>query len=199
MQCRSTPPDTHSTPFKSQGGVKADGTEWHYRAGNGANRMGFADGASAQADWKSRYCFKRLPFEITSTPEIFQRKMQELLQDHEGTVIYMDDILMFGASMKEHDRNLRKVMDTIHRDLDRAHLRCQRLLIRLMKFNPVAEFVPGKNLIIPDTLSRHPQPIEDDTGLDEDVQAYVDAVEEQERNKPVLECIREETEKDDSL
>ena len=27
-----------------------------------------------------RYCFKRLPFGITSAPEIFQRKMQELLQ-----------------------------------------------------------------------------------------------------------------------
>lgn len=68
-----------------------------------------------------------------------------------------------------------------------------------MRFNPVAEFVTGKNLIIPDTLSRHPQPTVDDKGLYEDVQAYVNALEEQERHKPVLECIREETEKDDSL
>lgn len=37
---------------------------------------------------KGCYCFKRLPFGITSAPEIFQRKMQELLQDHEGTVVY---------------------------------------------------------------------------------------------------------------
>lgn len=36
---------------------------------------------------KGRYCFKRLPFGITSAPEIFQRKMQEPLQDHEGTVV----------------------------------------------------------------------------------------------------------------
>lgn len=82
-----------------------------------------------------------------------------------------------------------------HRDLDRAPLRCQRLLIRLMKFNPVAEFVPGKNLIVPDTLSRHPQSNVDDTGLDEDVRAYVDAVKEQERHKPVSERIRMETQK----
>ena len=68
-----------------------------------------------------------------------------------------------------------------------------------MKFNPVAEYVPGKNLIMPDTLSRHPESTVDDTGLKEDVQAYVDAIEEQERRKPVLERIKMEMAKDDSL
>lgn len=80
-----------------------------------------------------------------------------------------------------------------HRDLDKAPLRCQRLLIRLMEFNPVAEYVPGKNLIVPDALSRHPEPKEDDSGLSED------AIEERERHKPVLERIKMATEKDDSL
>ncbi|XDV29902.1 hypothetical protein PO909_032932 [Leuciscus waleckii] len=61
----------------------------------------------------ARYCFKRLPFGITFAPEIFQRRMQELLQDHEGTVVYMDDILVFGASLEEHDRCLKRVMETI--------------------------------------------------------------------------------------
>ena len=348
---------------------------------------------------KGRYCFKRLPFGITSAPEIFQRKMQELLQGHEGTVIYMDDVLVFGGTMEEHDRNLERVMETIqqsglklnrekcklrqsslhflghviskdgiapcpdrvsaitaletpqtvselkrvlgmvnylgrylphlshtlqplyellknsvawvwgpqqqeafenmkslissapvlqyydpklptvvaadassygiggvllqehegtlkpvaycsrtlndaeknyaqiekeclasvwasekfylylcgldsyrlmtdhkplltlinHRDLDKSPLRCQRLLIRLMKFNPVAEYIPGKDLIVPDMLSRHPQSKEDDTGLYEDVKAYVDAIEECERHMTVIERIRTETGKDESL
>lgn len=60
-----------------------------------------------------RYCFKRLPFGITSAPEIFQRRMQELLHDHEGTVVYMDDILVFGATLEEHNSRLKKVMETI--------------------------------------------------------------------------------------
>lgn len=50
---------------------------------------------------KGRYCL--FPFGITSTPEIFQRKMQEVLQNHDGTVVYMDDILVFRASMEEHE------------------------------------------------------------------------------------------------
>lgn len=56
----------------------------------------------------------------------------------------------------------------------------------LMKFNPIIEYVPGKNLVVPDTLSRHMQSNMDDNGLHEDVQAYVDAVKEQERHKPLL-------------
>lgn len=86
-----------------------------------------------------------------------------------------------------------------HRDLDRAPLKCQRLLIRLMKFNPITEYVPGKNLIVPNVLSRHPESKVDDIGLNEDVQAYVDAIEEQQRHKPVLECIKVEMAKDHSL
>ncbi|KAL7849761.1 hypothetical protein SRHO_G00191100 [Serrasalmus rhombeus] len=60
-----------------------------------------------------RYCFKRLPFGITSAPEIFQRKMSELLHGHEGTVVYMDDILVFGETQEIHDQRLKQIMETI--------------------------------------------------------------------------------------
>ena len=46
-----------------------------------------------------RYCFNRLPFGITSAPEIF-------LEGLEGVVVYMDDILVYGSNMKEHDERL---------------------------------------------------------------------------------------------
>ena len=42
------------------------------------------------------------------------------------------------------------------RDLDRVPLRCQRLLLRLMRFSPKAQYVPGSTLQVADTLSRHP-------------------------------------------
>ena len=56
------------------------------------------------------YCFNRLPFGITSAPEIFQFKMNELLEGLEGVVVFMDDILVYGSNMKEHDEPLSKVL-----------------------------------------------------------------------------------------
>jgi len=44
-----------------------------------------------------RYSFKRLPFEITSAPEHFQRQMSTLLKGIEGVVCLMDDILVYGT------------------------------------------------------------------------------------------------------
>lgn len=60
-----------------------------------------------------RYSFRRLPFGITSAPEIFQRVMFELLKDLDGVTVYMDDILIFGKSKSEHDERLKNVLSRI--------------------------------------------------------------------------------------
>ena len=43
-----------------------------------------------------------------------------------------------------------------NKDLNMVPLRCKRLLMRLMRYNPTAEYVPGKTLTVADTLSRQP-------------------------------------------
>ena len=50
---------------------------------------------------------------INIAPEIYQRKMTELLDGLEGVVIYMDDVLVFGNDETSHDRNLKCMLDKI--------------------------------------------------------------------------------------
>ena len=57
-----------------------------------------------------RFCFNRLPFGITSAPEHFQRRMSDILQEVEGAVCLMDDILIHGKSKEEHDQRLSTVL-----------------------------------------------------------------------------------------
>ncbi|XP_030578829.1 uncharacterized protein K02A2.6-like [Archocentrus centrarchus] len=60
-----------------------------------------------------RFCFRRLPFGITSAPEIFQRQLSTLLNDHKGVVVVMDDILVYGATKEDHDNCLNAVLKTV--------------------------------------------------------------------------------------
>ena len=59
-----------------------------------------------------RFCFNRLPFGISSAPEIFQRMMSSILIDLEGhgVICHMDDVLIYGQTEKEHDSRVRTVL-----------------------------------------------------------------------------------------
>ena len=60
-----------------------------------------------------RFCFRRLPFGITSAPEIFQKKMTDILDNQDGAEACMDDILIFGSTIEEHDRRLNQVLEKV--------------------------------------------------------------------------------------
>ena len=62
---------------------------------------------------QGRYRFKRLPMGICVAPEIFQRKMREMLEGLPGVECFLDDIVVSGGSEEEHDKNLSKVLDVI--------------------------------------------------------------------------------------
>ena len=65
-----------------------------------------------------RYAFNKLPFGISSAPEIFQRHMNHILEGLEGVVCQMDDILVFGKDEQEHHEQLIKVL----KRLESAHV-----------------------------------------------------------------------------
>lgn len=57
-----------------------------------------------------RYSFNKLPFRISSAPEIFQKRMQNIREGLDGVVHHMDDILVYGKDQEEHNQRLRKVL-----------------------------------------------------------------------------------------
>ena len=60
-----------------------------------------------------RYCYTRLPFGISSGPEVFQRRMSQFLENYAGVICDIDDLLIFGKCKQEHDQRLKKVMQTL--------------------------------------------------------------------------------------
>ena len=60
-----------------------------------------------------RFCFRRLPFGITSAPEIFQSLMSDLFKNREGCKAIMDDIIVYGKSAEEHYENLQNTFQVI--------------------------------------------------------------------------------------
>ena len=57
------------------------------------------------------YLFCRLPFGVSSGPELIQRKMEQLRGSCEGVLIYLDDVLVFAGSLAEHDQRLEAVQE----------------------------------------------------------------------------------------
>ena len=56
---------------------------------------------------KGLYQYNRLPYGVSSSPGIFQRTMENLLQ---GIVVRVNDILVSGSNDEEHLANLKKVL-----------------------------------------------------------------------------------------
>ncbi|XP_062399854.1 uncharacterized protein K02A2.6-like [Sardina pilchardus] len=59
-----------------------------------------------------RYHFNRLPFGISSAPEHFQNRMtSEVTAGLDGVVCHVDDILIWGATMEQHDARVHAVLE----------------------------------------------------------------------------------------
>ena len=57
-----------------------------------------------------RFCFNKLPFGISSAPEVYQRRMQHILEGLPGVLCLIDDVLIFAQDQKEHDIRLANVL-----------------------------------------------------------------------------------------
>lgn len=58
-----------------------------------------------------RYRFLRLPFGITSAPEIYHRTIHMIYEHIPGCTTMMNDILEWGSTLQEHNQRLQQVFD----------------------------------------------------------------------------------------
>lgn len=73
-----------------------------------------------------RYCFLRMPFGISSAPEIFHRTMEHMIEGIEGVRVYMDDIILWGSTLQQHNERLVKVLERVKRyGLKLNRVKCQ--------------------------------------------------------------------------
>lgn len=71
---------------------------------------------------KGLFRMKRLPFGVKTAPNLFQRFMDILIHDLDGTTAYLDDILITSKSVPEHEDRLREVF----RRLDKHGLKIRK-------------------------------------------------------------------------
>ena len=64
---------------------------------------------------KGLFSYQRLPFGVSSAPGIFQRTMETILAGVPRVLVYLDDILVTGASQEEHMSNLKEVLSRLQK------------------------------------------------------------------------------------
>ncbi|KAI5725500.1 hypothetical protein M8J77_016303 [Diaphorina citri] len=60
-----------------------------------------------------RYRYCRLPFGIKSAPEFFQKKLSSILVGLRNVIVHMDDILVWGTNISDHNICLQQVMERL--------------------------------------------------------------------------------------
>ena len=58
-----------------------------------------------------RYAYNRLPYGLCSAPEVFHKYMKVMFGNIEESCVYMDDILVWGSTEEEHNRQIQEVKD----------------------------------------------------------------------------------------
>jgi len=62
-----------------------------------------------------QFCFTRMPFGIAAAPATFQKLMTDVLKEMlwKEALVYLDDILIFSKTEREHMKRLEKVFSRI--------------------------------------------------------------------------------------
>lgn len=108
-----------------------------------------------------RFQYTRLPFGLSSAPEIFQKCMDVVFSGLSGVLCYLDDILVFGSTQQEHNYNLSAVLkrcSEVNLKLNRAKCQFNQREIKFLGH------IISANGVAPDsdkteTLKNYPRPV----------------------------------------
>ena len=79
-----------------------------------------------------RYHFLQLPFGLVCSQDIFQKKMDQILEECQGCIGIADDITIHGCTEAEHNACLQDLMHIAHKydlvfNLQKTHLKAQAI------------------------------------------------------------------------
>ena len=84
------------------------------------------------ATHKGLYRYKRLMFGVSCAPEMYQKILQQVLQECEGAHNILDDIIVHGETEEEHDRRFDRVVQVLYeKGLTLNREKCQYKMSRL--------------------------------------------------------------------
>ncbi|XP_024146840.2 uncharacterized protein LOC112157953 [Oryzias melastigma] len=117
---RRTIPDQYTTPRVDDALDCLNGSKWFSVLDL---RSGYYQIAMSEDDKEKTaficplgfYQFERMPQGITGAPATFQRLMEKAVGDMHllQVIVYLDDIIVFGKTLEEHEQRLLKVLDRL--------------------------------------------------------------------------------------
>ena len=60
-----------------------------------------------------RNCFRKLTFVLSSAPELYQRRMSQILSGLDGVLCHIDDVLIYGSTTQKHNTRLRAALSRL--------------------------------------------------------------------------------------
>ena len=81
---------------------------------------------------KGRYRFKWMPFRAKMSQDVFQKKMDLIMERNPGVISIHNDIVIYGTSQKDHDANLINLLNVAQVEglvlnSKKLELKCPRL------------------------------------------------------------------------
>ena len=58
-----------------------------------------------------RYCYKRMPFGLVMSQDVYQSRIDQIVEQCPGVIGIADDMIVYGRTEEEHDRNLLNLME----------------------------------------------------------------------------------------